>query len=242
MDFRSDREVGIEVGERVFPVEIIDVSGGRSSVRLKNGRVVLKVSRFLRGKKRDEVVEKFVKWARKKLSAVEVVDFVSPSYRDGGYIVTHNRVYSLRIFFEERKRSRTVVTDGAIELFLPSDLEDVDVLVRNLVDSAIIKDQSQYLIDVVEELNALFFREKINLIRFKRMTSRFGSCSSKRNINIAYRLLFAPREVFRYVCVHELSHLKEFNHSARFWELVEGAMPDYKVQEKWLKSNGFMLG
>ena len=74
------------------------------------------------------------------------------------------------------------------------------------------------------------------------MNHRFGSCSSKRNINIAYRLLFAPREVFRYVCLHELAHLKEMNHSKRFWSLVAGAMPDYKGHEKWLRDSGFMLG
>ena len=43
------------------------------------------------------------------------------------------------------------------------------------------------------------------------------------------------------IFVHELAHLKEFNHSARFWAWVESAMPDYEVQERWLKANGMMI-
>jgi len=50
-------------------------------------------------------------------------------------------------------------------------------------------------------------------------------------------LLFAPDEVIDYVCIHELAHLKERNHSPEFWKLVEGALPDYREKEKWLKEN-----
>ncbi len=114
--------------------------------------------------------------------------------------------------------------------------------IKALTEKIIMKDQTPYLIEVINELNQMYFQEKYNNVKFKRTSSRFGSCSSKRNINIAYRLLFAPREIFRYVCVHELAHLKEMNHSKRFWSIVEVAMPEYKNCEKWLKKNGMMLG
>ena len=52
----------------------------------------------------------------------------------------------------------------------------------------------------------------------------------------------APEEVLRYVVIHELCHLIEFNHSARFWSLVENQMPDYEAWKKWLKSHGSELG
>ena len=52
----------------------------------------------------------------------------------------------------------------------------------------------------------------------------------------------APPQVLDYVVIHELCHLHEFNHSARFWRLVEGVMPDYEVWKKWLKKHGTELG
>ena len=223
----------------MFPIEYESSMRGTSSVRFKNGVVRMKLSRFAMGRGRDEMVKKFLKWAEKKLSKVSTSDFIDPDYRDGGRIVAHNKVYDLRVTLRERKNNRTIVDGGLIEAFV---CRDDSELIKDIVEKAIIKDQTQYLSDVVAELNELHFKEKYNLVRFKRTSSRFGSCSTRRNINISFRLLFAPREVFRYVCVHELAHLKQMNHSKRFWALVEEAMPDYKKSEKWLKDSGFALG
>lgn len=71
--------------------------------------------------------------------------------------------------------------------------------------------------------------------------SRWGSCSSKGNLNFNYLLMLAPPEVLDYVVVHELCHRKEMNHSPRFWAEVERVMPDYRIQKQWLKDNGTQL-
>lgn len=230
----------LKIGERSFPIEYEKVLKATSSVRIKNGRVVLKLSRFLRGRQLNETVSKFLLWAEKRLAKVKLNAFVMPDYCDGGRICTHNKVYDLKIVIEERRNSRAILTNGhLVEIFLSEDLAEQR---QFLAEKVIMKDQLSYLCEVLDELNQLYFQESFNACRFKRVSSRFGSCSSKRNINIAYRLLFAPREVFRYVCVHELAHLKEFNHSKKFWDLVHQAMPDYKIHEQWLRHNGFMLG
>ncbi|MBQ8546608.1 MAG: M48 family metallopeptidase [Clostridia bacterium] len=65
--------------------------------------------------------------------------------------------------------------------------------------------------------------------------TRFGSCSSKKTLNFSYRLALYPYEAIEYVCVHELAHLKEMNHSKKFWQIVEGELPDYKVRKQLLK-------
>lgn len=78
-------------------------------------------------------------------------------------------------------------------------------------------------------------------VRIKDQKSRWGSCSSRKNLNFNWRLIMAPDEVLDYVVIHELSHLKEMNHSVRFWNLVAQWMPDYKVQEQWLKENAAKL-
>ncbi len=84
-------------------------------------------------------------------------------------------------------------------------------------------------------------------VQFGRVTvrdqrSRWGSCSSKRNLNFNWKLIMAPPEVLDYVVIHELCHLMEFNHSPRFWALVAEQMPEYTFWKKWLKVHGPELG
>ena len=67
--------------------------------------------------------------------------------------------------------------------------------------------------------------------------TRWGSCSAKHNLNFNWRLILAPPEVLDYVVIHELCHLVEFNHSPRFWKLVESQMPDYSYWKNWLKQH-----
>lgn len=79
-----------------------------------------------------------------------------------------------------------------------------------------------------------------NAIAFRTQKTRFGSCSSKRNLNFNIAILLMPSEIIDYVIVHELAHLKEMNHSPRFWAEVEKLIPDYKSRRKWLKENGLV--
>ncbi len=229
----------LETNGKNYPIVFEEVMKLSSSVRIKNGKVVIKLSRFLIGRQRDETVEKFLKWAGKRLSKVRTGTFVEPNYENGGRVVTHNKIYEVHVV--NGKRTRVGLKNGC-EIVVQLGKEGGKSVVKKLCEKVIMEDQEKYLGEILRELNENYFRVSFNNFRFKRMQTRFGSCSSKRNINIAFRLLFAPREVFRYVCAHELAHLKEFNHSKRFWALVEEAVADYKNQERWLKENGFLLG
>lgn len=63
----------------------------------------------------------------------------------------------------------------------------------------------------------------------------WGSCSRGRNLNFNYRLIFLPERLMDYVIVHEICHLRELNHSPKFWNLVAQTFPDYKKIRKELK-------
>jgi predicted metal-dependent hydrolase len=78
-------------------------------------------------------------------------------------------------------------------------------------------------------------------IRIKDTLSRWGSCNRKGEISVQWRLIFAPETVFNYVIAHEICHLLEFNHSDRFWSLVDQVHPTYKEDQKWLKEHGKTL-
>lgn len=78
-------------------------------------------------------------------------------------------------------------------------------------------------------------------ITIRNQKTRWGSCSSKGNLNFNCLLMLTPPEVIDYVVVHELCHRKEMNHSGAFWAEVEKVLPDYKEQVKWLKENGAQI-
>ena len=78
-------------------------------------------------------------------------------------------------------------------------------------------------------------------ITIREQKTRWGSCSSKGNLNFNCLLMLAPPEVLDYVVVHELCHRKQMNHSKAFWAEVEKVCPDYKAAKKWLKEEGSQL-
>ncbi|PKN69127.1 MAG: M48 family peptidase [Deltaproteobacteria bacterium HGW-Deltaproteobacteria-12] len=75
-------------------------------------------------------------------------------------------------------------------------------------------------------------------IRITSAQTRWGSCSPEDNLAFSFRLIMAPPAVIDYVIIHELMHIQEKSHSARFWKLMETAMPEYKLHRSWLKENG----
>ena len=78
---------------------------------------------------------------------------------------------------------------------------------------------------------------RYNRLRIKHQKTRWGSCSARRNINLNLRLMMTPDEAIDYVIIHELCHLRELNHSRRFWAHVAGCCPDFAYWRAWLKAN-----
>lgn len=84
-----------------------------------------------------------------------------------------------------------------------------------------------------------YYAEKMGVqptgIKITSAKTRFGSCSTKNSLCFSWRLMLYPTEAIDYVVVHELAHIKEKNHSAAFYKVVESVLPDYKVRERMLK-------
>ncbi len=83
---------------------------------------------------------------------------------------------------------------------------------------------------------------EVKQVTVRNQRSRWGSCSSGGVISLNWRLVQTPYPVRDYIIYHELMHLREMNHSDRFWARVEEVCPTWREAERWLKKNGGLLG
>lgn len=138
------------------------------------------------------------------------------------YVIAKSQwVISKLDFFEGLNKKQKLILGGGYELY---------------------KDKaSEMVADRLAILNQKYYRFKFNKITIKSQKTRWGSCSKKRNLNFNYKILFFSPKIRDYIMIHELCHLKEFNHSTRFWNLVSKTIPNYKEIVNGLKLNGLNL-
>jgi predicted metal-dependent hydrolase len=81
----------------------------------------------------------------------------------------------------------------------------------------------------------------VRRITVRNQKSRWGSCSRRGTISLNWRLIQTPAFVSDYICLHELVHLRQMNHSSGFWREVERVCPDYRMARHWLKQHSGLL-
>jgi predicted metal-dependent hydrolase len=111
---------------------------------------------------------------------------------------------------------------------------------NNLLRNFYLKQAEEKIIPrVIRFANRLGVKyEKISILDLK---YRWGSCTSKHNLNFNWRIIMAPVYVIDYIIVHELAHLIESNHTREFWNIISVQLPYYKKAKNWLKENGNLL-
>ena len=175
--------------------------------------------------------------------------------------------YNVEVRRSKRKSAAIKITaDMQIVVFVPlyvsdNEIEKMVISKSKWIDKHMLKVQStiderskleKITFEQVKELadqaveyipkRVKYYAEKENFvynkITIKNLVSRWGSCSTKGNLNFNCLLMLTPDYVIDYIVVHELCHLREMNHSEKFWAEVEKIMPDYQRAELWLKQNG----
>ncbi len=112
--------------------------------------------------------------------------------------------------------------------------------VSSILHSYLKKQAKQYIKKQTETLSKKM-KISYNQIRIKEQSTRWGSSSSKKNLNFNWRLIQAPKKIIDYVIIHELAHQKHMNHSKNFWNFVEKYDPEYRIHKGWLKRKGVLL-
>ena len=136
---------------------------------------------------------------------------------------------ALPLSLRQASRSRVMSTDDSVLIAAP-DLEDAARMVERWYREQTRRVATALVADLPEP--------HPTTLRIADGTSRWGSCSRTGTVSLSWRLMLAPFHVLDYVVVHELCHLREANHGAGFWRLVEDARPGWRAQRDWLHEHG----
>ena len=120
------------------------------------------------------------------------------------------------------------------ELFVPNERSRERLL-------AWLKENAKRILLQVTQEKAKEMGVSVSAVRISSAKTRWGSCSAKNAISYSFRLLYAPKEVVEYVVYHELAHIRQRNHSKKFWAEVERYCPNWKDKRKWLKDHAFAM-
>jgi len=219
----------------------------RNSVRysISQKSVNLTIPQFYTKRQTLDELNRISSWAHKKfeLDPGMLERFRIRKYATGDKLQIYGHIFTLLINSAPIKGLTGEIHGEQVIITLPknTDKHSQHSMVGPLLSRLFAKHFHTAVSRRVHHLNNTYFKETINNIRIKNNQSNWGSCSSNRNINLSSRLLFAPQKVFDYVIIHELAHLKEMNHSPRFWNIVAKAMPDYKKYDTWLTKEGHSL-
>lgn len=232
----------LEVSGIRYPVRVHIEKRNDSTISISKKSINIRLPNFLDRERRFREILKMKSWAKSKIG--ENPERFKPSaqkdYTDGEVLKIGAEEYKLKIELKDKNSSSARIIGKTIHLVISSRLSKniQNKHTSTLISRCVARKRLQKLKENIIELNNEHFNQKFNKIFFKHNKSNWGSCSEDGNINISTRLLFAPDDVLEYVCIHELAHLIEHNHSERFWGFVEKAMPAYKEKELWLKENG----
>ncbi len=232
----------LEVDGIKYPVRVHYEKRDNCTVSIGKMAIKIRIPLFLNREERFRELTKLKQWARNKLeeNPRKFKPEVQKEYKDGDIVLVGDDEYALKIEFKDKQSSSARIEGNTIYLSVSTNLsKDMqNNHISTLLSRCIAAKRIPELKERINELNGIHFNQPLRKIFFKNNKSNCGSCSRAGNINISTRLLFAPEDVLEYVCVHELAHLIEPNHSEKFWELVEKAIPNYKEKIKWLKENG----
>ena len=172
------------------------------------------------------------RWAERERHRV-LVQHAPAEWREGDAILLRGQRVTLRI---ERGGAHSTLVYGDRRRVMPRSEEEARNL-RPIVEQDL-KELAR--VELEPRLRALAAMHSLSVTKVivRNQQSRWGSCSCGGTIALNFRLVQMPDDVRDYVLLHELMHLKQQNHSRRFWRLVEGVCPRFREAERWLRVVG----
>jgi predicted metal-dependent hydrolase len=185
--------------------------------------------------------EKFLRekaqWVLRHLSTISLPPAVT-ALRSGSVILYRGRNHRLRLSRGVGELPRVVVDGDVIRISLPYQASDsIETALRTWFS-----EQARRMIERTVDQEAVRIGVNYTRLTIRDQKTKWGSCSKSGGLSFNWRLILFPPSVLRYVVVHELCHIKHFNHSERFWRLVAHHDKSYETSVEWLKTNGARMG
>lgn len=225
----------ILINNESLDYQLIKKSKKTLSLKISENGLVVSAPLFMSEKKINQLVISKIKWIKKKLELIEPqknklfiknrVSFdllgkeIKITLLDGNNKIEWVDENNLKIFFKDQDDQKKLKT----------------FFIKWLKEIAL-----DYFSQRAYEISKLYAIPS-NSILLSNAKSRWGTCNSKTEVRINWRLIQADPYVIDYVICHEFAHLTHMNHSRNFWNLVEKLCPNYKLAENYLKNKGFNL-
>ena len=225
----------LEVGRRLVPLEWVrNPRAKRYIVRVcAQGTVRVTVPRHGNIRDARAFTEQHSEWISRQLNLRKHSKALDWRSTDGGFEALY------------RGRMEEGTFDAAKGIAVFAGYEFHGILTRRELRHTILeflKDVARLELPRRTRVLAERFNLRVNRITIRSQRARWGSCSSARNLSLNWRLVQCTPQARDYVIIHELMHLRELNHSPRFWRLVERACPNYRQSESWLNDHSSILG
>ena len=207
------------------------------SIQVSRGKVKISVPKNLEQFKIDKILKSKSKWIKKKLFLQsKITSFRNKEYVSGEDFLYLGRHYRLKIIMGQKYN--TEFKDGYLKVTVKdkSNTQKIKRLIKKWYLEKAQLHLNKMTLDLSKELGVDFHSVKV-----RNYNSRWGSCSSTGKIFYNWRIIMAPVKIINYVVLHELVHLKEHNHSIRFWKLLKSHYSNIDYAKQWLVYNGHTL-
>jgi predicted metal-dependent hydrolase len=227
----------IQVGEKTVPLLLVRNNRARRYVlRLRSdGTARITIPRGGSSEKARQFVGKNQEWLRQQMERLATRPVGKAAWRVGSDILFRGEAVKIAALPDGASGRSTVTFANQTIRVSHIDLDHRPLIERHLHRLA------------ATELPPKVFHLahqhglKVERVSVRNQKSRWGSCSRRGTISLNWRLLQAPEFVADYIILHELMHLRQMNHSRKFWQEVEEVCPEYRVAERWLKAHGQLL-
>jgi len=234
----------ITLGDKVINYDV--VRSDRKSMGIlvdPDEGVIVRPPRNVSEEEIKKIVKKKSSWIMKKLDKIsEIKPAPTPlEFMSGEKLMYLGRRYRLKVQEHDKKEVKVKFYQGKFIIKEPAGLKDNR---REIIKAKVMEWYRERADKKIKE-RVDKYKDKIgvepNNVKVKKQKKRWGSCSSKGNLNFNWKLIMAPMSIVDYIVVHELLHLEYSNHSHKFWDLVETIIPDYQQRQEWLRINGRKL-
>ncbi len=200
------------------------------AIKIEGKNIIVLSPKLVSERYLKTILEKKKDWIKNKLEEESLKNTIKKrSFLDGEKFLKFGK--TKKLIYKKSSLNQVVETNNFIKVFCASEKD-----IKTHLETWYKETLNYYIKEKLE-----FFKSLMNVeykgFKIKLYKNRLGSCSYKGSLTFNWKIAMMPHEIINYILIHELSHLKHFNHSKSFWENVKKFCPDYKEKKNWIKAN-----